>query len=266
MTELKKWWQTVQISWSKAMAYKLNFLLIIIGPAIVFFFIQYSLWTSIFHINGGAAIKGYQLQDMLMYQVWVLVIGLIAKGHNSMNLSEDIRLGRISAYLIYPFEFWQFHTANFIGFQIIQFVVAIVTLIALRVVGIMPSLDIVLVMKGFAYCTVVGFVWFAIQYIAGLMAFWLEETWMVRVLLSLVVSFLSGAMIPLEIFPEWLAKLLHYSPFPYLTYVPAKIFMGTYTGSLLGAVSVLGFWLVGLSLLATLLWRKGLRLYTAAGM
>src|SRR5690606_15115581 len=101
--ELDKWLQTIRISWTKQMAYKINFVLLIIGPTVVFFFIKYNLWSSIYGMEGVENIQGYDLPKMLTYQVWVMIVAFIAQGYNSMNLAEDIRLGRISSYLIYPF-------------------------------------------------------------------------------------------------------------------------------------------------------------------
>jgi ABC-2 type transport system permease protein len=48
LAELKKWLATIRISWSRQLAYKLNFLLLVIGPTLVFFFVKYNLWRSIF--------------------------------------------------------------------------------------------------------------------------------------------------------------------------------------------------------------------------
>jgi ABC-2 type transport system permease protein len=233
MPELSKWMATVRISWSKHLAYKLNFVLLVIGPTLVFFFVKFSLWKAIFSLEGVTTLQGYDLRRMLNYQAWTLLVGLLAQGYNSMNLAEDIRLGRISAYLVYPFGFWPFQTASFLAFQGLQLLVSAVTLLLL---------------------------------VVGLAAFWLEETWVLRVMFVTIAQFLSGAMMPLEVFPVWLESILQWSPFPYLTYVPAKMFMGEYSGSFAVAALILGLWLAVVSLGVNWVWRRGLRLYTAAGM
>ena len=41
----------------------------------------------------------------------------------------------------------------------------------------------------------VGVFWFQIQFFLALSAFWLEETWVLRVIFLIVAQFLSGAVI-----------------------------------------------------------------------
>lgn len=269
MAELGKWWATFRVSWTQYLAYKLNFLLLIIGPVVVFFFIRYNLWKSIYTLEGITTLQGYDFPTMLTYQVWVMIIGFLGQGYNGRNLAEDIRLGRISAYLIYPFSFWRFHAGNFLAFQGIQILVSVVTLVAVVFQGWVPlnsagaALDI---LSGFLYTLCVGFFWFQMSYIIGIMAFWLEETWVIRVMMVTLSQFFSGALLPLEIFPEVLQRALSYLPFPYLTHVPVKLFMGAYDGSLLTAYGMLGFWTLVLLWVGRLLWQKGIGNYTAAGI
>ena len=262
----QKWTQTIAISWSNHLAYKLNFFLQVIGPTLIFFFIKVSLWDAIYGISPEMEIQGYDLQGMISYQGWVMVVTLLAQGHTSMKLSEDIRLGRISAYLIYPFTLWQFQFCSFIAFQGIQLLVASVSLVTLVLISFieLPGMGTILI--GLAYCTLVGVFWFSVQYIIGLFSFWLEETWVLRVLVSIAASFLSGAILPLELFPAQFVSILEYTPFPYITHVPVKMMTGGATESVGLSFLVMSFWALVLSGVAHLTWRRGVRLYSAAGM
>jgi ABC-2 type transport system permease protein len=264
-TNLSKWRQTLIISFTKHTAYRLDFFLQIIAPALVFFFINYSLWTSIFKFNTKTIINGYTLGQMIHYQVWVLIVGLLAQGHTSFNLSNDIRLGRISSYLIYPFNLWEFHTASFISFEFIQLFIGTFTYFALFFIGIVKFTSFSHLFWGVSLSLMVGFFWFGVQYLMGLLAFWLDETWVLRVSFRLIASFLSGVILPLDFFPSWLVSFLKYTPFPYMTYYPIKVFMGDFS-NLTMAFGMLGVWTIVIIIINMIVWRKGLRLYTAAGM
>ena len=120
-------------------------------------------------------------------------------------------------------------------------------------------------MLGLAYTLTVSFFWFVVQYFTGLLAFWLEETWILRVILSIVTAFLSGAIIPLDLYPKAFVEFLNYTPFPYLSYYPIKIFMGE-TIPIGMALGTIGIWMAILCTVNHFLWKKGVRLYTAAGM
>ena len=116
------------ISFSKISSYRINFILTILGPAFIFFFIKYNLWSSIYEDYPGGKINGYDLQQMISYHVWALIISLVAQGHSALDLAVEIRHGKISTYLIYPFNFWEFHTASFLAFEGVQIGIALMTL------------------------------------------------------------------------------------------------------------------------------------------
>lgn len=261
----QKWLQTMIISFSKHTAYRLDFFLQIIAPALVFFFINYSLWSSIYAGDPTTIIKGYNFTQMINYHVWVLIVGLVAQGHTSFNLAQDIRLGRISSYLIYPFNLWEFHTASFLSFEILQLFIGSFTFAILYSFGFAKFATINSLILGLIVSIVVSIFWFIVQYLMGLLSFWLDETWILRVMFRLLASFLSGVIIPLDLYPPTMVKILSYTPFPYLTYYPIKIFMGE-TQHVYTALGILGFWSIVFSFLCLYVWKKGLRLYTAAGM
>ena len=263
--DLLKWWQTIKTFWVVHTAYRMNFLIIVAGPALVFFFIKYNLWVSIYQDRPNTIIQGYSFEKMITYHIWVLIIALIGKGYASMNLSEDIRMGKISTYLIYPFNFWEFHTAGWISHQCLQMFIALVTVLILVVIGLLSPPTLEAFASGFFFSTLIGLFWFTLQYLLGLLAFWLEETWMLRVIATIVSSFLSGAFIPLELYPKAVTNILEYTPFPWLTFYPVKIFMGEMTLQF-QSILVLFFWVALFAFFNHWVWKRGLRLYTAAGM
>jgi ABC-2 type transport system permease protein len=264
-SSIPKWWQTMKVSWTKYTTYRLNFFLQVIGPSLVFFFIKYNLWSSIFNGDLDISIKGYNFESMITYHVWSMIVGLLAQGHSGMNLSEDIRHGKISTYLIYPFNFWEFHTAGFLSFQVIQIFISIITLFCISTLDLVSLPAIEFIFYGMSYCLFVSLFWYTLQYLTGVLAFWLEETWMIRVLLQIITAFLSGAILPLDLYPPWLINILQFTPFPYLTYYPIKIFMGD-INFMPHAYLVVSLWTILFFILNRKLWQKGMKLYTAAGM
>lgn len=264
IANLKKWLETMRISWTSLMAYRMNFALLILGPALVFYFVKISLWRSMY--SGPAVIlQGFNLSQMLYYQSWSLVVVLLAQSSNGVNLAEDIRLGRISKYMVYPFNFWEFHTASFISFQCLQLVIAAICISLLAFFDVIVLTQLKFLFIGIAYSLLVGLFWFSVQYFTGLMAFWLDETWTMRVVFQIIVNFLSGAIIPLTFFPLWAQDFLKWTPFPSLTYTPIKIFMGD-TSDMWRGIATLLLSILAMALINKLMWRRGVRLFTAAGM
>ena len=156
--------------------------------------------------------------------------------------------------------------ASFIAFQGIQLLVAAFSFGCLVAGGLLPVPSAETLLAGILLCWLVGFVWFGIHYCIGLMAFWLDETWVLRVIMNTVAQFVSGALIPLEFFPGWFQEAAMFTPFPWMTWAPVQVFMGTYSGSILQAFAVLGLWLVAFLGAGRWIFSRGLRMYTAAGM
>ena len=202
---------------------------------------------------------------MLDYHAWTLIVTLLAKGHNSMNLSLDIRMGRISSYLIYPFNFWEFHTASFLGLQFVQLFITAFTLLIFYYLGILKVFILSQFITGLLFCLLVGFFWFSVQYLLGLVAFWLEETWIMRVMFDIMATFLSGGIIPIDLFPDYFEKFLNYTPFPFLTYYPVQIFLGKATLIPYAALQI-SVWTFIVWVCNYFIWKRGIRMYTAAGM
>ncbi len=262
---LKKWLQTIKMSWSFYLSYRINFVLQIIGPALVYFAIKVNLWKSIFQDSFETIINGYNLEQMIEYHTWALVVQLLSQGHTALNLSEEIRRGRISCYLIYPFQFWEFHTAQFIAFQCLQFMSTVVLIGLAITFGFIPEPSLSSLLFAICYSLTISVFWFTLQYMTGLMAFWLEETWILRVLLGILVNFLSGAFMPITFFPKWLIELINWTPLPYLCHYPIKFFSGELIPEFHHFL-IIGLWAIPLILFNKFLWSRGMRMYTAAGM
>ena len=86
-------------------------------------------------------------------------------------------------------------------------------------------------------------------------------------MLHFIGALLGGAMLPLELFPAPLAKLLAYTPFIYLYYFPVKVLVGQVAGpALLKGVLVMIFWLLVTATVARLVWLKGQKRYSGVGI
>lgn len=266
MSLLAKYLGTVRIELSNQLAYKLNFLLLIVGPPLVFYAIKLNLWRAIFDARGDAPLMGYTFERMVEYQSYVLVVTLLCQSYVSRNISEDIRFGRISAFLLYPWSFMGYHFGSFSAAQLLNLCTAALVLIIGIGVGVLPTADFGTLAQGFTLCALVSVLWFFVWFVLSSTTFWIEESWVLRVLFTIVARFLSGAIIPLDLFPEGLREVLWFTPFPYLTFVPSRSFMGDTTPEFWSACLIIALWAFLVGMVARALWQRGLRLYSAAGM
>jgi len=244
----------------------MNFILLMIVPIITFFFIKYNLWVSIYEWNEVQIIKGYTLSQMIQYQLGIFLLDLFIRSHFFSNhLSADIRLGKISAFLLYPFHFINYQFSKFLSEKILQFLIGMLALGIAVWFQFIEMTNYMVFIKFLLFILIINMFWFFTQTIIGLISFWIEETWSLNICIRFITAFLSGAFIPLELYPESLKQILMWTPFPYLIYFPVKILMGTPVNFLF-CMLVLSVWLAIVIVTTRWMWNRGLKLYTGAGM
>ena len=69
---------------------------------------------------------------------------------------------------------------------------------------------------------------FLVSYTVGTIAFWLVKTDGVRRSILLFTQIFSGLFLPLNLFPKGFQKILFYLPFQFITYVPTRVYIGSY--------------------------------------
>jgi ABC-2 type transport system permease protein len=109
---------------------------------------------------------------------------------------------------------------------------------------------------------------FLLQYAVSMVAFWTERASTVEEIWSLLQVFLSGLVAPLALYPSFWRHAAELTPFPYLIYYPAMSLMGRVAPTPVPyakAALVLGAWLLAAGAMQFVLWRKGIRRYSAMG-
>jgi len=105
---------------------------------------------------------------------------------------------------------------------------------------------------------------FVIQSAVSMIAFWSERASSIEELWFTVYMALSGMLAPLEMFPPSVRAFAELTPFPYMVYFPVKLLLGMPV-DLLKGFTVLGLWGLAGFVAFRVLWRRGLRHYSAMG-
>ncbi len=100
----------------------------------------------------------------------------------------------------------------------------------------------------------------------GMVGFWFLEVTSLLYIVMTLNFFISGQMLPLDLLPQPWFGMLKLLPFQYMAYFPAVVFLGKVKGTELW-LHLLGelLWAIGFMVLARLLFRMGLRRYSAFG-
>jgi ABC-2 type transport system permease protein len=100
----------------------------------------------------------------------------------------------------------------------------------------------------------------------GMIGFWFLEVTSLLYVVNILNFFISGQMLPLDLLSPFWAGLLKVLPFQYLAYFPAGVFLGKIEGADLARGLLIELaWVVVFMALSRLLFRSGLRRYSAYG-
>lgn len=255
------------VTWKEWAAYRSHMLLsLVIGPA--FFLAQVFIWRSVF--AGKDSLGGFTLEGMLLYYGASSVIYYLTMDFADWNLQMLVRSGRFLTYILRPMSHRFFAFSQKVGHRLLGFVfefipVWLIFFFAFRV-PLIPARPL-----WTALSVALSFlIMFLVNYSAGLLSFWLTRTDGIRALIRLLRDLLAGVFIPLSFFPEAAQKILFFLPFQYVSYVPVRVFLGSYelAGIRLEIPQIVGLQaIMALAMLALTeaLWRLGIKRFTGAG-
>ncbi len=179
---------------------------------------------------------------------------------------EDALQGRLSPYLLQPLQpLWRYVAAH-LAEQVTR--LPFVVLIAAVFFLLQPA-ALWIPTPGRLVATVLA-IWlaftinFLLQSCIAILCFWSERASALERLLFIPYLFLSGLVAPLEVFPPALRAAAHWTPFPYMVAFPAQLLAGEAVPIAASFAAMVG-WISLLLPITLLLWRAGVRRYSAMG-
>lgn len=222
--------------------------------------------------SGNKTIAGFDFNGMIAY----LLMVNISRMFSSMpglagGIARDIREGTLKKYLLQPLDMIGYlvsyrlaHKVSYIISSAIPY--AILFFICRKFFhGHVPTEPTVWL--GFAASLVMAFVvGFYFETCVGMVGFWFLEVTSLLYIVMTLNFFVSGHMLPLDLLPYPWYSILTSLPFQYMAYFPAVVFLGKVRGTDLAYGLGLQFaWCVVFIVLARVLYRRGLKRYSAFG-
>ncbi|MEW6737539.1 MAG: ABC-2 family transporter protein [Acidobacteriota bacterium] len=227
-----------------------------------------SVWITQANRSASGSLQGYNAGAFASYflAVWVstqLIVVWVA-----WELDNNIRYGILSSKLLRPIDpFWEF-LASHIGEKMVRFpfLLLIATLGLLVIPGASFSTHPLNWLIYILSISLSFLIRFLMSYCIGMLAFWSEQVIAIEELYWSIYGILSGLYAPLEFYPQAVRSILEWTPFPYLIYFPARVLSGKVNNSEIGwALLIQLVWLGLFALLRLILWRAGLKRYSAVG-
>jgi ABC-2 type transport system permease protein len=188
---------------------------------ILYVFVQ--LWTVTYEAMGRETIAGFSVPQMVLYLMITESI-LLSRPRMTREIDQEVRAGDIAYQLIRPYDYVTFRLAAYLGERLLRLGICLTvgTVLVVLYVGPVPVSPAGLL--GALVILALGMlVDFAGAIAIGLCAFWIEDTQPLTLMYERAIMLLGGLLLPLELFPDWIAELLRALPFQLLLYAPARL-------------------------------------------
>lgn len=255
-----------KIAWAQGLVYRLNFVLWRIRT-ILQFLLVYFIWWTIFQSQDK--IFGYTRSSILTYVLVLAVVRAIVLSSRATDVMNKINDGSITNFLVRPmgilkFYFYQDLADKFLNILFMIFEISAIVFLLKPEIIVQTN---VFTNSLFATTLILGIIlWFCINMIISLLSFWVENSWGPLFLLMIFMEGLGGGLFPIDILPKGIYDFLMLTPFPYLIYFPAKIYLSSFpVDQLILYYSVFIFWLISSWVAMNWILRLGLKHYTASG-
>lgn len=215
----------------------------------------YWVWRVLYTQRPGAF--GVSLEQMTTYGVMGMALEMFIWSRPQWYMANQIKSGAIDTDLMKPLDFHWYMLARSVGEMLIG--VGVLGLPALLIAYIFLGVQFpadVLSGLTFVLSLVLGFLLlFHLNFLLGSLAIVALDIRHISWAYFSVVRFLGGQIVPLWLFPPFVAVLAEVLPFKGTYYIPISIYIGKLAG--IDAIKALGFqvmWLLGLVLLSRIVW------------
>jgi ABC-2 type transport system permease protein len=224
---------------------------------IMFVFVQ--LWKVTYASSSPEAFAGYSLPEVIWYLVGTeAIITSLPRIHSV--LASEVKNGDLAIRLNKPYSYLLFHYSAFLGEGLVRLATSLAVggLTAYLLVGGFAfrweALPVLLLL--YLSTTMLHFFYSGV---IGLAAFWVEDVFGLYLLLDRLKWMLGGMLLPVELYPAAVRRVVEALPFQYMIAAPARLFVKfSWAGAAQLAMSQ-AVWLVVFGLVCTTVYRLGVR-------
>lgn len=264
---MRKYFTIFQIAWQNVLEYRANFF---IGRLrnIILLLTLYYLWTAVF--ADKPALFGFTAEQIVTYVFLVNIFrALILNSRTADVGGEIVGGGKFFSYLLRPISYFKYWFSIDVAYKIFDLVAAIfevaIFLLILKITVFLQVNPLLLFLTLISIVLAI-LIFFFLSFIISLSTFWTDQPWPGRFVFEVFLGFAVGTFFPLDVLPRTFIQILNLTPFPYLLYFPANIYLGRLeTVQIFQGLAMQIFWLFAAYFLTKLLWIKGLKVFSAMG-
>jgi len=266
---LRTWWTILRICLEERLVYRGDFAL---GTLMRFLPIvtQIFLWEAIYAASGQHTIARYTNREIIAYYL----LTMVSRAFSSMpalasGIARTIRDGSIKKFIIQPVDMIGFLLLSRVAHKLVYYTVATIpfAIVFFLCRGYFDGWPDALTMLAFIASLLMAFLLgYFMEAAIGMIGFWFLEVSSLLFVYMLFNFFFSGHMFPIDMLPGVFGTIVRIIPLHYLAYFPAAVFLGKIQGTELAIGLAMELaWVVFFIVLSHVLFKRGLRRYSAFG-
>jgi ABC-2 type transport system permease protein len=256
------------VTYKEWAAYRSHMLIsLFVGP--IQFLVQVFIWKAVF--TNRSVINNFSLEQMITYYAVATLIHYLIMDFADWNLQMLIHTGRFVTYMIRPLSHRYFAFSQKIGHRALGFLWEFIPIYCMFI--FIFQINLIPTNIGWTLCSIfLGFIMtYLINYCIGISGFWLIRAEGVRRMIQLFSMLFKGVFIPLVFFPKIFQKILFFLPFQFATYVPIRVFIGSYelAGYNLNIPEIVAIQAIAVIIMffiSGFIWNLGVKKFTGVGV
>lgn len=265
MSSLRSYLAILRGSFMIGVIYRFGFIFTILGN-VLYMAVTFFLWRSIY--SNSATLRGLTFNETFLYVALGSAVFILLRTFTDWFIAGDIREGYIAIYLTKPLDYQLYVLATSLGAGLMNLtaitIPTIVMLIFVFHVPFQAGPGLFLFPISLAMAFLISF---NFDYFIGILGFYSESIWGMSITKEILISVLSGALIPLQFFPDVLQKILLALPFQAIYHTPLMMVTRPNQGwdVLLSMLAVQFAWTVATFVLTRLFFNQAIKVLRVAG-
>ena len=262
---MSTYYKIFKISLANQLEYRVNFV-----SAFLFslfpFAVNVLLWIAVTYQSNTMP---FEADGIVSYYFLTLITYNVTSTVSVFKISDDIRLGTLNQYLIKPYNYALYQLAADLPHR---FVFLVINALPITVLYFMLQKYFVFILSicNIAFFTVfliAGYlINFLIDFLIALYSFYFSRVSSLYTSIRVLKNIAAGIIFPLALLPESVFSFLKNTPFVFISYIPVSFLLDTLPlrTALLSLCKAFG-WITALSLFCSLVWKRGMKIYSAYG-
>ena len=262
---MNTYYKIFKISLANQLEYRANFISGFLF-SLVPFTVNVLLWLA---VTAQSSTIPLEASGIVSYYFLTLITYNITSTTSVFKISDDIRLGSLNQYLIKPYNYALYQLAVDLPYRFVFIVMNALPITVLYFVlhGYFIFMLSVWKIVFFAAFLVTGYlINFLIDFLIALYSFYFSRVSSLYTSIRVLKNISAGIIFPLVLLPKSVFTFLKNLPFAFISHIPVSLLLDDMPmhSALFSLCKAFG-WIAALALLSAIIWKRGMKVYSAYG-